>query len=90
VQTDSTEEDRSENVDVLSIQIIPDLAIAIKETTTVDIHIIASQLEECSGILEDLLESIRLPVVGIVGELNITLNIKIDVVEVGEVQCCAD
>ena len=90
VQADSTEEDRSENVYVLSIQIIPDLAVAVKETTTIDVHIISTELEECGGVLEDLLESVRLPVVCVVGELDVTLNIEIDMVEVGQVQCCTD
>jgi hypothetical protein len=90
VQTHSTEEDRSQDVDVLSIQVIPDLAIAIEESTTIDVHIIATKLEECGGVLEDLLESVCLPVVCVVGELDVTLDIKIDVVEVGKVQCCAN
>lgn len=90
MQTHSTEEDWSQNVDVLSIQVIPDLAIAIEETTAVDIHVISSELEECGGILEDLSESICLPVVCVVGELDVTLDIKIDMVEVGEVQCRAN
>lgn len=90
MQAHSTKEDRSQDVNVLSIQIIPDLTIAVEETTTIDIDIISSQLEESCGILEDLLESICLPVVCVVGELDITLDIEIDMVEVGQVQCCAD
>lgn len=90
VQAHRTEEDWSQDVNVLSIQIIPDLTIAVEETTTIDVHIISSELEECGGVLEDLLESICLPVVCVVGELDITLDIEIDVVKVGQVQCRAD
>ena len=90
MQTHSTKQNRSQDVDVLSIQIIPDLAVTIEETTTVDIDIISSELEEGGGILEDLLESVCLPVVCVVGELDVTLDIEIDMVEVGQVQCCAD
>lgn len=85
VQANSAEENRSQNVDVRSIQVIPDLTIAIEEATTVDIHIIATKLEKGSGILEDLFEGIRLPVVGVIGELNIALDVKIDVVEMCQV-----
>jgi len=90
VQTHSTEEDGSQDVDILSIQVIPDLAIAIEETTTIDVDIVSAELEECGGILENLLESVCLPVVCVVGELDVTLDIKIDVVEVGKIQCCTN
>jgi hypothetical protein len=90
VQTHSTEKDGSQDVDVLSVQVIPDLTIAIKKPTTVNIHIISSKLEECGRVLEDLLESICLPIVRVVGELDVSLDIEIDVVEVGKVQCCTD
>jgi len=90
VQTHSTEEDGSQDVDILSIQVIPDLAIAIEETTTIDVDIVSAELKECGGILENLLESVCLPVVCVVGELDVTLDIKIDVVEVGKIQCCTN
>ena len=75
MQTHSTKQNRSQDVDVLSIQIIPDLAVTIEETTTVDIDIISSELEEGGGILEHLLKSIGLPIIRVVGELNRSLDV---------------
>lgn len=86
MQTNGTEENRSQNVDVLSIQIIPNLAVAVEEAAAVNVDVVATKLEEGSGVLEDLLERIRLPIIGVVGELNITLDIKVDMVEVCQVQ----
>lgn len=86
MQTNGTEENRSQNVDVLSIQIIPNLAVAVEEAAAVNVDVVATKLEEGRGVLEDLLERICLPVIGVVGELNITLDIKVDVVEVCQIQ----
>lgn len=86
MQTNGTEENRSQNVDVLSIQVIPNLAVAVEEAAAVNVDVVATKLEEGCGVLEDLLERICLPVIGVVGELNITLDIKVDVVEVCQIQ----
>ena len=90
MQTNSTEENRSQNVDVLGIQIIPNLAVAVEEAAAVNVDVVSTKLEESRGVLEDLLERVCLPVIGVVGELNITLDIKVDVVEVCQVQRCAN
>lgn len=90
MQANNTKQNRSQNIDVLSIQIIPDLTVAVEEASAIDIDIISTELEECCGILEDLLESVCLPVVGVVGELNVALNVDVDVVEIGQVQCCTN
>lgn len=93
VQTDHTEQDRAQNVDVPGVQVVPHLqwqgqhwrdeegtyvsylSITVKEASTVNVHVVSSQLEESGGVLEDLLEGICLPVVGVVGELDISLNV---------------
>lgn len=68
-------EDRAENVDILSVEIVPNLTIAIEHATTVHIHIFTSELEEGGSILEGLVEGVGLPVVRIIGKLDIGLNI---------------
>lgn len=90
VKADGTKQDWSQDIDILGIQVIPCLAVSIKETTAVDIYIISAKLEESRGVLEDLLKGMCLPVVSVVGELNISLNINVDVVEISEVQRRAD
>lgn len=90
MQTNGTEENRSQNVDVLSIQVIPNLAVAVEEAAAINVDVVSAKLEESRGVLEDLLERIRLPIIGVVGELNITLDIEVDVVEVCQIQRCAN
>lgn len=75
MQTDDTHQDWTQGIDVGRIQIIPDLTIAIDGSATVDLHIIASQLEERSRILENLFKGMGLPVCGIIRELNVALYI---------------
>ena len=75
VETDCSKEDGTKNVYVLCIKIVPDLTITVKSATAVDIDVGASELEKGGGILEDLLESIFLPVVCVCSELYITLDV---------------
>ena len=75
METNGTEENGSKNVDVLRIQVVPSLAISIKSAATVHVDVCSAQLEKGGGVLEDLLESVRLPVIGVVGELNVTLDV---------------
>jgi len=51
------------------------LSISVKSSSTVDVDILSSELEERRDVLEDEWEGIRLPVIGIVGEQNISLDI---------------
>lgn len=46
-----------------------------KLRTSVDEHIVSSQLEEASDILEDEREAVVLPIVGVIGELDGSLDI---------------
>jgi len=75
VETDCSKEDGTQNVDVLCIEIVPDLAVSVKSATAVDVDVCASELEKGGGVLEDLLESVFLPVVCVGSELNITLDV---------------
>lgn len=75
MEIDGTEYDGSQDVNILCVQVIPCLAIAIKCSTAIDIHIMAAKLEERCGVLECLIESILLPVISVVGELDRTLDI---------------
>ena len=44
-------------------------------SSTEDIHVLATQLEERRGVLENLFEGMGLPIVGVVRKLNLALNI---------------
>ena len=75
LETNSTEEDGAQDVDVLRIKVVPGLAVTVEGTAAVDVDILASELEEGGGVLESLVESVLLPVVGVVGELDGSLDI---------------
>jgi len=90
VETNDAHEDGSQNIFVLCVEIIPDLSVTVNGSSTININIVASELEESSGVLEDLLERVGLPVCRVVRELNITLNIDIDVIQIGKVQSSAN
>lgn len=70
-----TKEDGSENVDVLGVEVVPHLTVAIEHAASIHIHVIATELEECGGILECLVKGVGLPVVCVVGELDIALDV---------------
>lgn len=71
----NTKQDGSENVDVLGVEIVPYLTVAIEHAASIHIHIITTELEECSGILEGLVEGVGLPIVGVISELDVALNV---------------
>ena len=75
MQPDRTEEDRSEDVDILRVEIVPDLSVAVEHTATIDIHVLTAELEKGRCVLEGLEEAVRLPVVCIVRELDVTLDV---------------
>jgi len=74
----------------LGVKVIPDLTVAIEDTSAVDVDVRTAELEESGGVLEDLLECVRLPVVRVVGELDVSLDVEINVLEEGQVECSAD
>jgi hypothetical protein len=51
------------------------LAVSVQSTASVDVDVLAAELEEGGGVLEDLLKGIGLPVIGVVGELNVALDV---------------
>ena len=75
LEASDAKEDGTEDVNVLSVEIIPYLAVAIEHAAAVYVHIFATKLEEGGGILECLVEGVRLPVVCVVGELDISLDV---------------
>jgi hypothetical protein len=70
VQTDNTNQNGTQDESIRSVQVVPNLTIAVQGTVTIDVDICTTELEEGRRILVDLLEGIGLPVVGIVGELD--------------------
>ena len=75
MKTNRTKQDRAKCVDILSVQVVPDLAVAVDRASTVDVDVGAAELEEGRGILKDLLEGVCLPVIGVVGELDRSLDV---------------
>lgn len=75
IQTNNAKQNRAEDKSVLCVQIVPDLTITVQSAASINVHVLTTELEEGRCILEDLLESIRLPVIGIVGELDGSLDI---------------
>jgi len=75
VQADGAEEDGSENVDILSVQVVPNLSVAVEHASAVDVDVFATQLEESGRVLERLEEGVCLPVVRVIGELDVCLDI---------------
>ena len=57
-----SEQDWPEGVYIFGIQIVPDLPVAIKGSSAVDVDIISSKLEEGGHVLEDEGEGMGLPV----------------------------
>ena len=79
LKTDGAEEDRTQDVDVLGVEIVPDLAVAINSSAAVDVDVLATELEEGGCVLEDLVEGVLLPVVGVICELDCALDVCNDV-----------
>lgn len=77
MQTDCTKKDGTKGVDVLRIKVIPNLAISIQGSTTVNIDILATQLEKGSGVLVSVVEGVLLPVVRVIAKLDCSLNVYV-------------
>jgi hypothetical protein len=74
-QADDAHQDGAQNQCVLRVEIVPGLAVTVKGTAAVNVDILTTELEEGGRVLKSLVESILLPVVGVVGELNGPLNV---------------
>ena len=74
-RADHTEEDGPQDVDVLGVKIVPGLAVSVEGAAAVDVDVLATELEEGGGVLVDLLEGVGLPVVGVVCELDGSLDV---------------
>ena len=75
LETDGAEQDRTQDVDVLGVEIVPDLAVAINGSAAVDVDVLATELEEGGRVLENLVEGVLLPVVGVICELECALDV---------------
>ncbi len=53
MKTINADQHRTESVDVRGIEIVPDLSITVNGSTTVDVDIVASKLEERCYVLEN-------------------------------------
>ena len=74
MKSDGPEQNRSQSIYILCVEVIPHLTVAIEHAATVDIDILAAQLEERGCVLVNLFEAVRLPVIGVICPLNIALN----------------
>ena len=86
MQADGAEEDGPQRVYVGCVQVVPGLAVAVESAPAKDVDVVPAELEEGGGILVDLLEGVGLPVVGVVGEEDVALDVEVDVVEELEVE----
>lgn len=75
IEPNNSNQHRTKNKSINGVEVIPDLTISIKSTATIDVDVLSTQLEEGGGILVDLGECILLPIVGIICESDISLNI---------------
>ena len=84
-QSNGTEQDGPQDVDVLGVEIIPDLAVAVQSAASVNVNVFPAELEERCGVLEHLLEGIGLPVVCVIGEENVSSDVHVHVLQKGEI-----
>ena len=75
LEADDTKQNRAQDVNVHSKEIIPHLTVAVESAATIDVDIVTTELEERGRVLESLLEGVILPVVRIVGELDRALDV---------------
>lgn len=75
VETVNAKQDWTQRVDVRGVCLVPHLPVAVNGSSSVDEDIVASKLEERRHVLENKREGIRLPIVGIIGEENLALDI---------------
>jgi hypothetical protein len=51
------------------------LTVAVEHAAAVHVHIFTAELEKGGGILEGLVEGVGLPVICVIGELDVTLDV---------------
>ena len=78
-RTNHTEENGAKDVDVLGVEVVPGLAVSVEGAAAVDVDVLTAELEESGGVLVDLLEGVGLPVVGVVCELDGSLDVFLTV-----------
>lgn len=90
MQADDADQDGTKDVDVLRVQVIPYLTVAVESAAAIYIDIRPSDLEERGGVLEDLLEGMCLPIVSVVREEHIAPNVEINVLQKCQIECCSN
>lgn len=68
-------EDGTQSINVLRVQVEPDLAVAVEGAAAINKDVLAAELEEGGDVLVDELERVGLPVVGVVGEQDGSLDV---------------
>lgn len=74
MEANGPKENRSQDILVLRIEIVPHLAVTVQHPAAIDVDIVATELEEGGGILIDLLETVFLPVLCIIRKLDVALD----------------
>lgn len=90
MEANCPKEYRSESVNVFGIQVIPDLAVAVESATSINVDVLTTKLEESGCVLKDLLEGVGLPIVRVVREEDVALNVQVDMLQEREIQCRAN
>lgn len=70
VQPNNANQNGTQNEGILSIEVIPDLAIAIQGTITIHVDVFTTKLEKGGCVLVDMLKGVSLPIICVIGELD--------------------
>jgi RNA-binding protein YhbY len=68
-------ENGTEDIDVLGVEIVPHLTVTIEHATPIHIDIFTTKLEKGGRILESLVEGVGLPIVRVIGKLDVALDV---------------
>ena len=90
MQPNRPKQHRPQHILILGVEVIPHLPIPIQHPTPININILTPQLEKGGSVLVHLLETVALPVVRGVGELDVPLDDYIHVLQECHVQWFSD
>lgn len=75
LESHNADKDGAKDVYVLSVKVPPHLAVTVDDSWTIEVDIIATDLEERCGVLECLVEAILLPVIRVIGESDVAKDL---------------
>lgn len=75
----------SQNLAALKL-IPPPLTITVQSSSALDLDVLASPLPEHDAVLEGMMEGVLLPVLSVIGELDLSVQSDMDVVEERQVE----